>query len=187
MSLSDVASIGEFVSGVAVLISLIYLALQIRQTEKNQRAILSHGYVTRSSDNLRWFGGPSITALMARVYAGETDFTVEELTLLGLVFRVGLMNGQDAYRQYQSGLIDQMAYDNSALVLTRNWLALPVFRALWSSVRVSQAPEWRALIDKMMVGTPVAVAGDFAAEYRKSLAAVMAGANASTAPSRGSL
>jgi hypothetical protein len=31
MSLSDLASLGSFVSGFAVLISLIYLALQVRQ------------------------------------------------------------------------------------------------------------------------------------------------------------
>ena len=34
MALSDLASLGSFVSGVAVLISLEYLALQICQAEK---------------------------------------------------------------------------------------------------------------------------------------------------------
>ena len=37
MSLTDLASLGSFVSGVTVLISLIYLALQVRQAEKNDR------------------------------------------------------------------------------------------------------------------------------------------------------
>ena len=43
MSLSDLASLGSFVSGVAVLISLIYLALQVRQTEKNQQSLMQQG------------------------------------------------------------------------------------------------------------------------------------------------
>lgn len=37
MSLSDLASIGSFVSGVAVLASLIYLALQVRQNTHAHR------------------------------------------------------------------------------------------------------------------------------------------------------
>ena len=34
MTLSDLASIGSLISGIAVLISLIYLSLQVRQAEK---------------------------------------------------------------------------------------------------------------------------------------------------------
>ena len=40
MTLSDLASLGSFISGFAVLISLIYVAVQIRQTERNQQTLL---------------------------------------------------------------------------------------------------------------------------------------------------
>jgi PEP-CTERM motif len=40
MTLSDLAALGSFISSVAVLVSLIYLALQVRQADKNQRAIV---------------------------------------------------------------------------------------------------------------------------------------------------
>ena len=46
MNLSDVASIGSFVSGVAVLVSLVYLSLQVRQTERNQRALMNQGIIS---------------------------------------------------------------------------------------------------------------------------------------------
>ena len=48
MSLSDLASLGSFVSGCAVLISLIYLALQVRQTERNQKISIRHSRVSRT-------------------------------------------------------------------------------------------------------------------------------------------
>src|SRR5215469_17016584 len=38
MTLSDLASIGSFVSGIAVLVSLVYLAIQVRQNTRNLRA-----------------------------------------------------------------------------------------------------------------------------------------------------
>ena len=42
MSLSDLASLGSFVSGVAVLVSLIYLALQVRQPKKKGLLDMCH-------------------------------------------------------------------------------------------------------------------------------------------------
>jgi hypothetical protein len=40
MSLSDLASIGSFVSGAAVLVSLVYLRLQIRQNTRHSQALI---------------------------------------------------------------------------------------------------------------------------------------------------
>ena len=47
MSLSNLASLGSFVSGFAVLISLIYLALQVRQSERNQQIAIRHSRASR--------------------------------------------------------------------------------------------------------------------------------------------
>lgn len=50
MSLSDLAALGSFVGGVAVLVSLIFLYFQLRQigaqmaqADNNQRALMSWG------------------------------------------------------------------------------------------------------------------------------------------------
>jgi hypothetical protein len=40
MSLSDLASLGSFVSGIAVVLSFVFLAMQIRQSARNQRATI---------------------------------------------------------------------------------------------------------------------------------------------------
>jgi hypothetical protein len=50
MLLSDLASIGNLVSGLAVLASLVYLSLQLRQTDRNQKALMNQGTVTRNTD-----------------------------------------------------------------------------------------------------------------------------------------
>jgi len=50
MSLSDLASLGSFVSGLAVLISLIYLAIQVQQAEQNQKAQIQQGRAARLVD-----------------------------------------------------------------------------------------------------------------------------------------
>ena len=57
MSLSDLASLGSFVSGVGVLISLIFLYFQVRQVnaqvgqaEKNQQAAIRQERSAKVSD-----------------------------------------------------------------------------------------------------------------------------------------
>ncbi len=47
MNLSDWASIASLANSIAVLISLIYLALQVRQAERNQQASIRQGRATR--------------------------------------------------------------------------------------------------------------------------------------------
>ena len=79
MSLSDLASIGSLVSGVAVLISLIYLALQVRQAEKNQRAIAAAGRAARSADTLLRMADPG--SVDAYWLGGDGDETITETEL----------------------------------------------------------------------------------------------------------
>ena len=43
MSLSDLAAIGSFVSGIAVFFSFFFLALQLRQANRDQKALMQQG------------------------------------------------------------------------------------------------------------------------------------------------
>ena len=74
MSLSDLSSLGSFISGVAVLVSLVYLAIQFRQAEKNQRAVLNQGYITRVADYLRWNAESPISELTNPRHCGRHLF-----------------------------------------------------------------------------------------------------------------
>lgn len=91
MSLSDLAAAGSFVSGLAVVITLFFLLLQMRQANRNQRAVLNQGYYNRSTSNTQWFAEPARIALMVKVMSGETNFTSEEVTRLNYSLRVLLL------------------------------------------------------------------------------------------------
>lgn len=67
MSLSDLASIGTLVGGVAVLISLVYLSLQIRQTERNQRALINQGAMARDTVMVAMLPQPDFFAAWVKV------------------------------------------------------------------------------------------------------------------------
>ena len=173
MSLSDLASIGSFVSASAVLVSLIYLAIQVRQAEKNQRAVLNQGYITRVTEYLRWYAESPILELRARVMAGDTSFTAEELLRLQLALRVTLLSAQDAYLQHKAGLVDAMTLDNSMRSVRNTWLNLPVYRALWQQQAPTIAPEFAAVIEKMLQETPVTKPIDMVSLFRADLTKIV--------------
>lgn len=50
MSLSDVASIAGVLSSLAVFASVIYLALQVRQSDRNQRTLLQQATSVRTME-----------------------------------------------------------------------------------------------------------------------------------------
>lgn len=55
ISLEAISSIGSMMSGLAVLGSLVYLSLQVKQAEKNQQAIIQQTRSTRNAEfNATW-------------------------------------------------------------------------------------------------------------------------------------
>jgi hypothetical protein len=181
MSLSDLASLGSFVSGVAVLASLVFLFFQMRQmteqarqSERNQRALMNQGYFARVQENLHWLAAPTNNELRARINAGDTTFTAEELYLLNLVLRTTLMNVQDVYQQHQSGLLDTEVFDTSMLAFRTAMLSQPVFRALWMDTAPTIAPGFRAVVEAMLAEIPPAKPVDVVANFNANLAKVRA-------------
>ena len=169
MTISDLASIGSLVSGVAVLISLVYLALQVRQAEKNQRSLMNQGAVTRGNSSLALFAQPELSDLYARAIGGETDFTSGEVYRLQTIMRISLLSLQDHFVQHRAGLIDQITYDNISGGVHRLF-SRTVFRALWADSRMGYAPELRDLVDGFVTDTPLAEPIDLGAQLKARLA-----------------
>lgn len=171
MTLSDLASIGTLISSVAVLISLIYLALQVKVTEKNQRALINQGVLTRTVEMVKWNAEPHISELVTRVFSGDTDFSAEEINRLRLIMRVRLSNFQDAYLQRHLRLSDEITYEN-AFIGIRLLMAQPVFRSMWKRHRDSYASELIQIIDDMISDEPLTPPADSVAQFKSDLAAV---------------
>jgi len=172
MHVSDLSSIGSLVSGMAVLVSLVYLSLQLRQTVRNQRALMNQGIITLSAENLRSNVKSAISALFARVQSGEKDFSAHELVQLELHLRTVLVSVQDTYVQHRAGLADQVTFDN-ALAAVRLLMRQAVYRALWKRGRTNYASEWMSFVDKVIAETPLAKPVDLVAQFKVDLAEVL--------------
>ncbi len=169
MSLTDLAAIGSLVGSIAVVVSLIYLALQIRLAEKNQRAALNQGSIDRTTAMLVTFGHPEYARMFAKAYQHDSTFTAEEIATLILMLRASLVGLQDSLVQHRQGLIDQVTLDNTQVSM-RQQLAFPVWRAVWLMTQHTYAPELRQLVDSLIAEAPVAPASDFTALFNAKVA-----------------
>ena len=175
MNITLLVNIGTLASSVAVLISLVYLAAQVRMTEKNQRALINQGVLNRTVDMVKWNAEPHISDVVTRVYLGDTEFTAEEINRLRLIMRVRLSNFQDAYLQRQLRLVDGITYEN-AFIGIKVLMAQPVYRAMWMRHRETYSAELAKLVDGIVAETPLAAPLDSVVQFKLDLSEVRSNA-----------
>ena len=136
---------GELVSAVAVAISLIYVAAQLRTNTKAQRASAAWDSETIFSEmNLRVAQDPEFAQLAAKLYEATPDeLNSTELAQAHFVIRATLQNVQAQYFLWLEGNLSE-----SNWTFRRRWaqryLQVPVVRALWDieSTQDVYAPEF---------------------------------------------
>ena len=117
MSLSDLASIGSFVSGFAVLVSLIFLYYQLRQitaqvlqAERNQQAANRAVRTSRIVEILMGTAEPSIADALAKGNAGSPDITDIQIRQFFAYSSARFYNAQDTFQQFQQGFLDDAIF-----------------------------------------------------------------------------
>lgn len=155
MSLSDLASLGSFVSGIAVLISLLYLALQVRQTEKNQRGTIANVRASRTVDVVLRGTDPSIATALQKTFGGAQDLTPFELRQFTAYAGAFLINSEDTFLQRRHGLLEDDAY-RAYRISVSSMMANPAFRLAWRMRRHRHGVEFATFVDKVIAETPMA-------------------------------
>jgi hypothetical protein len=186
MSLSDLAAIGSFVSGFAVLASLIFLYFQlgqvhaqVLQTEKNQRALMNQNVISRGVEWNTLLMQPDNVDRQIKILSGTTEFTEREIQQIFLNYRNVLLSAQDVHVQHRTGLLDQAIFDSSLDGL-KGHISSAAFRAYWKTARMSATPEWMAYVDRLIAETPLRPRSELAAQFKADIEEVLRG-RASTA------
>jgi hypothetical protein len=164
MSLSDLAALGSFISGVAVLISLVYLSLQVRQAAKHSRSAMGHARATNVID-INWrYADPAVQELFMK--AGEANQTLSaiEIQQLLAMSRANFFNAEDAFIQQREGLLDAAAY-NTFVLNYQSMMGNPVLRTCWRLLRDRFDPEFGVFMDNLTAKAAVAPRRDMAAEW----------------------
>jgi hypothetical protein len=179
MSLSDLASLGTLISGVAVLVSLVFLYQQLRQigaqieqAEKNQRASIRAERTSRTVDNIQTFAEPSTADAVFKGMSADEDMSLTQIRQFALYCACRFYNLEDAYSQHADGLLDETAFANMTATL-KNGFTQPGMRVGWRIFRTQFGADgdFVAFVDALLAETPLAGIGNPASGWRASLAA----------------
>ena len=92
MSLSDLAALGSFISGIAVVVTLVLLLVQTRQTLRNQRSLMQQGRTARIIDVIYRQTEPQLMDVMVRGRAGDTTLEPLQIEMFLAVARASLIS-----------------------------------------------------------------------------------------------
>jgi hypothetical protein len=154
MSLSDLAAVGSFVSGLAVLMSLIFLNLQVRQTARHQRSLLMQGQTDRWLGLQMRLAHPAMAPVWNHAVGQGDDLTLTEYRQVRHVVTAYFKSGEEAFIQYRDGLLTEPAFE-TARQLLKAFVSFPRVRVLWRQSRSLFDPDYVRLVDRIVQDMPL--------------------------------
>ena len=147
MMLEDLGNLGEFVGAVGVIVSLIYLSLQIRSNTKAVKvsAYQQHSAFVRDY-NLRLAEEPALDALFWKVLNGVPFADRAEGRRAHLVFSTAMLSLQSAHYQYEQGLLDDPLWRGHRGSL-EFFVQSAGFGAYWESRTYQFSPSFVRFVD----------------------------------------
>jgi len=167
MSLSDLASLGSFVNGFAGLISLIYLALQVRQTKRNQQIALRHSRATRIVELQLALADPGVADAWVHGSGSPHEITRTQLSQFTNLCRALFFHFEDSFYQREEGLLNDDAFE-TVVAGTRLSARSPGFRAAWKMARPNFGGRFLAFMDGVIAGSAVEPPVDLSLEAWKA-------------------
>lgn len=141
-------------SSAAVALSLFYVALQVRQAEKNQRALMQQGRADRAWEGAFRVADPALSAVFYKGLRSPDDLSADELDQFLSICRAAFLSGEDSFLQHKSGLLDRTAYASFVAGLKGYVSGAPGLRAAWRLTSDQFGTEYVAFMDAILSSTP---------------------------------
>jgi hypothetical protein len=148
VKLEKIAPLAEIVSSVAVLLTLIYLAVQTQQT--NSALVANSQSATMLADMTL------ISALISNpehggnLYRPFNELTNAEQEQLGNVLAGFIRTREFAWLQYRAGILDEATFSSYMETPVRWIREYEAFRYYWGPLSAGVNPEFRSYIDSLL-------------------------------------
>jgi hypothetical protein len=149
VTLQDLGSIGEFVAALATILTLIYLALQIRHNTRESEAA-SRSSVSQSFINLLYHvsGDAEVARILRRGFIEPETLNDDETLRFDCVVMAIFQNLEDAFAQWRRNIL---ADDDWAkwVVLIKQYMAQPGVKQYWSRGAAAFNPSFRRYVEEL--------------------------------------
>jgi hypothetical protein len=157
MNWEIIESVSVFVAAVATLITLVYLARQVRDSNKLAKAAALQSVLEGFSDRTLALSIEHPEALDIQV-SGHQSFdslSPRDQFIFGGIINRDVFHMQNVMQLYDFDLVSDDHYD-SWLAYTVAMLLTPGGRACWSMMKVSMPPTFVQTLDSYMASNPSA-------------------------------
>ena len=149
MTLNDLGSIGEFVSAIAVLITLIYLAVQIRQNSATTRALIRQSLADSQIGYIGQRGtDPFLRSVVPKMFLGQ-ELELEETFGLRMHVVAGTRMFENYFAQQAIGTLDPEDWRAIREVIKMHF-RLAEYREAFSSIESAWNSEFANEIKSIM-------------------------------------
>lgn len=135
MTLNELGNIGEFLSSIGVIVSLVYLAIQIRKNTETERTSTYQSVVSDfGSLNRTMSSSANLSYLYVQAMEDFTKLDADEKARISQLFFATFHYFENMYYQYQKGYLEEDVWRGwKRLMLT--YYSRPGFQTWWSARR----------------------------------------------------
>ena len=182
MSLDQWVAVGTLAGNFALVVTLIFVGLQVRQAERNQRAIMQQGRADRiSAQTFEVAAHPELARIFNKGMFEPQKLTCEEFDVFLLIGRGLFVSAEDSFLQHKAGMLNKAAHNTQIAGMRRMMAMWPGGRALWPVMSAQYGDDFCKHMDEMVKEAEHKPAPDLFAEWQKLVKADI-GAPASQAP-----
>lgn len=170
MSLSELADLAQVVNCAIVLISVIYLARQLRQAALNQQTLIQQGRAARISTLSQQMAQKGVAEAWEKgVYGGP--ISLSELHQFRNLCRATFISAEDSFFQYEHKVLHEEGFESfrhSIEVMMR----LPGLQAMWLQTRPMYSSKFAQFMDDAVTRASVETDADELARWATTVGSV---------------
>lgn len=151
MNWEAIGTVAEIIGAFAVVVSLIYLATEIRNQNRESRIASIHEVIEAFRNSITSFQDPQRADVYTKALSGFDDLEdAQRLQFISMtqgLFRVW----EEAYYQFTGGRLDQRMWD-AMLAAYADLMSAHGFQRVWALRRHTYSEEFRRFVDRLEPG-----------------------------------
>ena len=150
MNWDALGAIGETIGAIGVIVTLIYLAAQIKQNSAWLKATVLESASERSGAvTSSVYADPDLSRIIRVGYTGDAEsLTLEEKHRFSLVMARAMRGHEINFAHYKSGLLNEESFNGLVANMTV-WISSPLFDTWWETASQIYRSDFREKVDEI--------------------------------------
>ena len=146
MTIQELGAAGELIGGIAVIITLIYLSVQIRQNTKAVRSSALETSASRSMEISKLVAGTDEIATVVMAFTGKDDLDEFERFRLSFVYWIVFRSYEVTIALSKEGYIRASRHEGTINNLSI-WTSISYFDDWWESAKLSFSDDLKVAVE----------------------------------------